>query len=206
MDQNLDFDWEHRLRGAWSEELARNPVPSRDSLTSVEEWQCRIQGGEFLEFFADGAEGVARTRAFVSEFSNMSPDPVPLFLSDRPGLVAAKEILGGGSESGILPLLEPWYRTWEQRFPDSEYMWHVSFMSYFEPWSRYVGGEDSYLGFAAEADHYRELVGDEDPATLWVHHSGAYVGPLAGQMTAHLWKWDGEEMNLLQEGFDFIVS
>jgi hypothetical protein len=85
------------------------------------------------------------------------------------------------------------FTSWIEAHPDPEFKWHVHFWSYFC---------DFQAGSCENKAKY-ELADNE---TLVLHKVGSMCGPLFGRGCGHLWKWDGDELTLLEEGYDQWVS
>jgi hypothetical protein len=84
---------------------AERPIPPRSELSPLQEWQCRILGGALLEIVQDWVKGMRDdqkllpapefdlVRSFHPTLGDLNQRAL-LIISDVPGLVAVREILG----------------------------------------------------------------------------------------------------------------
>jgi hypothetical protein len=184
--------WFEELQAFIDECRAERPIPEREALSSMEEMQCRIIGGCLISWLQEHGPRMIQERAVLSKTQNWEEDPFIVFTSQQPGLAAAQEILEDAGES--VAFLHPEeFTQWLENHPDPDYVWHVHTWSYFAPVE-----ED----MAEEAKEHPVAEGE----TLWLHKEGTYCGTLFGRGGDHLWKWDGKELTLLEEGIHTWIS
>jgi hypothetical protein len=172
----------------------KRPIPPRETLSPEEEEQCLITGGSLIQWLNSHGPEFLRQRAFFKEIMPIAKDPVLVFTSNMPGLVAAQEILDPCPEK-IVYLLESEYAECELRRLDPDYRHHVHFWSVFrEP----VDPE-----FAKRASEQYPLAAG---ACYWQHSEGTVWGEPAGRGVDHLWSWNGTQLDLLEEAFDSWIS
>jgi hypothetical protein len=172
-----------------------NPLPDRQLLDSAEEWQCRIIGGSLLNWLNEIGPDYLQERKVLSKLLEIEPEPLIVFTSTVPGLIAATEIITPENES-VLFLADDDFAKWSRQHPDAEYCWHVHFWSYF-----HTSPDQEFL---AQAQEQYPL--DDEAETYWQHVEGTMWGQQAGRGVDHLWKWDGKEPLLLEEAFSHWVS
>ena len=115
-----------------------------------------------------------------------------IFTTTMPGLVAAQEITPSPPEQ-LAYLLHEEFSRWEAENPAGTFTFHVHRWSYFER-------PDPAL--LAEARAAFPVV---PAAEFRVHSSGILWAEHAGTGDAHLWRWSGSDMELLQESFSRTV-
>lgn len=186
--------WGDALRAYVIERRAARPLPDRATLSAADEWRCRIVGGAFIAWLERHGPSFLREREVHRRVLGVDPDPLIVFTSDVPGLVAAAEILGSGSDR-IVCLTEPEFDAWVALRPDAGFRHHVHVWSYL----RSVLEPD----FEAKARAKHPLA---DGHAYWQHVEGTLWAPLAGRGVDHLWAWDGREPVLLEEAFTSWVT
>ena len=184
--------WFDGLRRFVSECRARRPVVDREDLSAFEEIQCRIIGGSLIAWLREHGPRLVHERAVLAEFQNCETDPIIVFTSGQPGLVAVREILRKGP-ANIVSLFPNEFSDWLNDHPDPDYRWHIHTWSCFEP----VDADT-----AKKAKKYPCSEGE----SLWLHKEGTTCGHLFGRGGDHLWKWNGREPKLLEEGMNQWVS
>jgi hypothetical protein len=127
-----------------------------------------------------------------ADWENWEKEPFIVFTSEQPGLVAAREILEDESER-IAFLYPTEFVEWNKSHPDENFRWHVHTWSFFAP----LDSETK-----KKATQYPLAAGE----TYWLHKEGTMCGPLFGRGGDHLWKWNGNEPELLQECLNQWVS
>ena len=194
MTDHTAAEWADELRRLAAACRAARPLPDRDALTPAQEWQCRIVGGALLAWLQEHGPRFLQERAVMATLLDVDPDPVIVFTSDLPGLVAAQEILGSEHEL-VTCLLEEEFADAEVRAADPGYVRHVHVWSRFlpEPESDFVALARSRHPITA-GDHY------------WQHVEGTMWAPNAGRGGDHLWRWDGHEAELLEEALTHWVA
>ena len=128
----------------------------------------------------------------LAEFQNCEKDPIIVFTSERPGLVAAREILRKGP-ANIAFLYPDEFTAWLNNHPGPDYLWHIHTWFFFAP----VDVET-----AKKAEKYLCSEGE----SFWLHKEGTMCGQLFGRGGDHLWKWNGREPKLLEECVNQWVS
>jgi hypothetical protein len=185
-------NWFDGLKRFVGECRTRCPVISRDKLSIMEEMQCRIIGGSLIAWLQKYGPRLIQERAMLAGLKNWEKDPFIVFTSDRPGLVAAREILD--EEPAAIAFLYPnEFTEWLNNHPDPEYRWHIHTWSFFAPVD---------VDSTKKAKKHQISKGE----SLWLHKDGTMCGQLFGRGADHLWKWNGREPELLEECFNQWVS
>ncbi len=109
-----------------------------------------------------------------------------------PGLVAAREILGPNRGPVVWGCPEDF-----AGFPtaDSELVYHVELRSMFVDVAVKTESQDMVTKHPISSNE-RYLL----------HHDETIMGPLFARGARHQWKWDGERLSLLEEGWSTWVS
>lgn len=188
-------EWISELRSHVDKLRDHHPLPDRQSLDPVEEWQCRIIGGALLNWLREIGPNFLQERQVMCGLLGIEPDPLVVFTSTAPGLIAATQIITSEIESVVF-LKDEEFATWSRQHSDNEYRWHVHFWSYFAPRPNQE--------FLAQCQEQYPL--DDETETYWQHVEGTMWGQQAGRGADHLWKWDGKEPLLLEEAFSHWVS
>ncbi len=172
----------------------RSRVPSRSSLSPDQEQQCRILAGHLAGWLRSrGPELLAQREAMLLT-SGFEPSPVIVYVTDTPGLVAARLVLG--EQDGVVLCLRDELERVPEEAADLDYRLHCELHSYFET--------------SLPADRARELrrLHSLDPgAELCVHHTCSIMGPLCVQGEKHLWlRRHTGELVLVQRAFERWLS
>ena len=185
--------WFAKLNAAVTHLREANPLPSREQFDDADEWRCRIVGSSLLHWLEDIGPTFLQERSVLCTALEIEPDPFVVFTSDTPGLVAAQEILGTDNEK-ITFLSGREFEAWLYGSPDESYRWHTHVFSQFRDTL-----ESEFQQSAKE--QYPVPIG----VAYWQHSEGTNWAALAGKGVDHLWKWDGEKPELLEEAFTHWV-
>jgi len=109
-----------------------------------------------------------------------------------PGLVALREIISEPLED-LIYLLNSEFQEWENKYPDDNYKFHIQHWSFFRK-------IDSELRSQA-----KKAFPDVNVKEFRIHSVGNLWGEQCGSGGEHLWRWNGEELQLLQEGFNQVI-
>lgn len=169
------------------------PLASRDALSPEEEMQCRIIGGNLISWLEQHGPLLMQQRSMLAKLNDCWEEPpFVVFTSNQPGLVAATEIIRGMRHQ-IACLFPEEFSSWLKKHPDPDNRWHVHTWSYFTPLDKEI---------VKLAKAYPIAPGE----CYWLHKEGSQCGNLFGRGGDHLWKWDGHEAVLLEEGIRQWVS
>lgn len=180
-------EWSTALRSFTRNQRQHNSIPDRNTLSNEEEWQCRIIGGEFIGWYQRHFRDILGERTAL-RVMNFDPEPLIVFTTSIPGLVAAQEIVPEPSDKMVY-LLHTEFEEWEKEHPVDEFTFHIHHWSYFR------NIDQELLSRAQEA--YPEVSAEE----YCIHTSGDLWGELCGVEGEHLWRWNGQEMEFLEEAF-----
>jgi len=183
----------------WTDDLKRyiqmqrraNPVPERDNLSEEDEWHCRIIGGDFMGWDQSRLRDILGERKAL-RVMKFDPKPLIVFTTSNPGLVAIQEILSKPPVN-LVYLLHDEYVRWKKTHTVDLFTFHIHHWSYFRP----ISNELLERASAAFPDVHNE--------EFRIHTSGDIWGEQCGIESDHLWNWEGEQMNLLEEGFSQII-
>jgi len=185
--------WSQGLREFIASRRSKIPLRPRSELNDYEEWQCRIIGGSLISWLREHGPNFIRERAVLSDWEGWDKNPIVVFSSDEPGLVAANEILRGDS-SAVLWLYRDELKDWYALQADDKYVHHV------HTWSCFATLDEAMLSKA------RKKHPISNGESYWLHDEGTICGPNFGRGGSHLWKWNGEKPELLEEVIDQWVS
>jgi hypothetical protein len=151
--------------------------------------QYQILGGTLLAWLDRYGPALIAERAALTRVSRLDTDPHIVVISSLPGLLAALEIVHLDCVT-LSALTEEEYERFLTTHPDSAYRRHVVFRNTF------FALQDPQLLKRARLEHPIP-----ESAQYWVHKEETVVGELFTRTAFHLWRWDGEEYDLLSEGF-----
>ncbi|RYX86811.1 hypothetical protein EON83_01120 [bacterium] len=180
--------WAENLKAYIRQQRASQPLPDRESLTPEEEMQCRLVGGELMGWCEQSLNGILQTRHAL-QIMEFDTEPLVVLTSTLPGIVAAEEIFGDANEH-LFFLLETEFQAWQGYGADESYQWHIHHWSYFE-------SPSAELLQRAE-ENFPNLPTQE----FRVHTLGDLWGPNCGFESKHLWNWNGNDMDLLEQDFE----
>ena len=145
-------------------------------------------GLDLIDWNNNRANGLLSERALLL----YNKDPAIFFISTMPGLGASQEVLGDKNGPFVWGVPED-FDSFEER--DEEFIFHVEYRSLFkEPES--------------DAD-VKELTKShplEPGERYFIHTVESVMGPLFARGGEHLWKWNGQELELLEEAWQTWVS
>lgn len=183
-------EWSTELR-AFSENQARRcSIPGRNELSVEEEWQCRIIGGEFISWYQHHLDSILQQRMALRVIG-FDSDPMIVFTTSVPGLVAAREILQSPPEN-LVYLRHSDFEEWTEEHPVDSFTFHIHHWSYFQSASQELSNWAS--------EKYPQIATEE----FRIHTSGDLWGERCGVEGHHLWRWDGQSMELVEEAFSHI--
>ena len=179
--------WSDAIESFAQAQREGNPILDRDNLCDEEEWQCRIIGGSLISFYKSRLPGILDER-MVLRMMSFSPNPIVVFTTTMPGLIAAREI-EQNIPGRFVYLLHADFEGWESRHPVDAFTFHIHCWNYFR---------DIDQTLRAQATEAYPLV---DAKSFRIHSQGDLWGEQCGRFVEHLWRWDGNEMELLEEAF-----
>ena len=168
-----------------------NIIPDREELSYENEWSCRIIGGEFINWYQERLKSIAMERE-VLKMVKFDPEPYILFTTTMPGLIAAQEIMPDAPEHFIC-LLHTEYENWSKENVVDEFTFHIHHWNFFSTLDSDSLSRAKELHPSINENEFRFHCS----GNLWAEQCGGVVG--------HLWKWDGQEMCLVEEAFTQIV-
>ena len=193
--ERVDTDrttYEKAVRDHLARRRQAMPIVPRDALSPLAEWQNRILGADLIQWNNNIADSLLSERAVLGKLQNWHKNPIIFFISTMPGLVASQEIIGDEHGRFVWGLPED-FDSFEER--DEEHIFHVEYRSLFkEPES--------------DAD-VKELTKSHPLApgeSHFIHTVESVMGPLFARGGEHVWKWDGEKLELLEEAWRTWVS
>jgi hypothetical protein len=178
---NSFSDWHAALK-LYSKDLRNtSPLPDRESLTLEEEEQCRIIGGALIGWLENNGPYMLEQRKEMAEYAEQE-EPLIVLLTTAPGLLAAEDIAGSDQDRLFFFTPDQWADFAEQH-PDDEMHFHVINTSSVRP---------------TEAD---DELPPNAPGTgaLWLHEEATRISPQIMMGAHHLWHYDGERAQLIQE-------
>jgi hypothetical protein len=147
-----------------------------------------------IAWFEHHGPALLLERKVLQKLTRVDPNPGIVFTSTTPGLLAAQEIFGDGRQD-IICLYDEELLRWLKRHPDLAYRWHVHF------WSSFREPVDKKI-----AEKAKRVYPLTEGSVYWQHSEGTMWGSQAGRGGEHLWVWDGQEPQLLEETFRSWVS
>lgn len=177
------IDWLIELR-QFALERRTLEIPDGHALDPLENWKRRVTGGVLLQFL-DFVQSGSVYEHFEPALEKLPlHDRVFLFITDLAGAAAAAELLQTESEHVLCVLREEW-RAWLSR---AELDHDENFGKHYEFWS--VWHQDIQPEWEVE---------EREGPGWWVHEEGFALADGAGRGAQHLWRWDGSEMQKVEE-------
>ena len=153
----------------------------------AQEWHRRIVGGALQTWLWEHGPHILQERATLAHLLDADREPSIVFTGDAAGLLAAEEIVGPVNDR-VAYLLEEEFAAAEPPLADPGYVRHV------HVWSRFLPNVDAGITEQARARYPIP-----SSSEYWQHAKGTMWGVNAGRGVNHLWRWDGREMELLEE-------
>lgn len=186
------LDWIAALRSHLANCFDAMPIPPRNSLSHIEELQCRILGGHLISWLEKWGPEMIQERSFVALSPEQKCEPHVVILSSGPGLTAANEILSPLSEQ-VSFCRRSDYEEFCANFPDVDFLYHCCLESRFEVPAR--DHEDRLR------EQYQLQTGE-----IWIHYDCSTMAPLFARGGRHLWHYDGDSPRLVAEAYETWVS
>jgi hypothetical protein len=183
--------WFTELKSFQQAGFQSDPIPARHSLSEEEEWHCRIIGGEFIRWYQHHLSYILQQRMAL-QIRQFDREPLLVFTTSIPGLVAAREIIKAPIED-LVCLLHHEFEKWEIQHPVDEFNFHIHHWSYFQ------STLDGEL-LALAQTRYPEI----DREEFRLHSSGDLWGEGCGVGEHHLWRWHDRKMQLIEESLSQI--
>ncbi len=183
-------EWFAALKSFKQARCQYNTIPHRSSLSDEKEWHCRIIGGEFIGWYQHHLRGILAERLAL-RVRQFDPSPLIVFTTTIPGLIAAQEIMQEPPEN-LVYLLQSDFEKWEKQNLVDEFTFHIHHWSYFRPLNQ------------DELTQASKMYSEVNPEELRIHASGDLWGELCGVGCEHLWRWNGQKMELLEEAFSQV--
>lgn len=175
------------LRDEITQHQKAHPIPEREQLTPEQEWQCQVMGGELLSWLEGDLLHIMGQRQVLAKVCHFDPEPLIVFSSTLPGLVAAKTIFEAASEQ-VMYLDHELWKTFSAAYNPAAYApFVVHHWSYFS----------DKISLRAQAH-----AGQAPHKTLRVHTAGEWWGERCGLEARHLWAFAQDSGQLLEEAFD----
>jgi hypothetical protein len=170
------------------------PIVSREDLSPLAKRQNRILGKDLIQWLNERAGSLLSERALLLGHRRVhdDKDPLILFISTMPGLVASQDIINDKKVPFVWGLPED-FDSFEVQ--DQENVFHVEYRSLFKELE-----SDADM---KELAKFHPLEPDE---SYFVHTVESVMGPLFARGMEHLWKWDGKNLELLEEAWQSWVS
>lgn len=192
--------WADELRGLVQECFKLEPIPARESLTPLQEMQCRILGGHLLNWLDNWGPQLILER---NVYADLRPpderpedkEPIIVFVMDEPGLVAAREIIRDTS-GRLVYVRKKDFDFCMAINPDPGYVCHCVLQSLF-----LEEGEQG-VDFTA----LRERFSLDADTPIGVHYDCSTMGPLFARGGLHLWAFTEDGPKLIEEAFESWVS
>jgi len=93
--------------------------------------QCRVLGGHLIQWLKRWGPGLLAERAVIAPLQGLDPDPVMVYVTDTPGLVAATQILSK-PRSGVVVCTRAELDAVPKHLADTDFRVHCELQSYFE--------------------------------------------------------------------------
>lgn len=183
--------WYNTLQNFISEIRSDDAIPTHEQLDEMGDWKRKVNGGVLLQFLE-----FIQSESSFDHFPDLKDNPIDervfVFVTDRPGFVAARHLLEPESDL-VIPVLKDEWHQWLSRRGELE---DIEFEHHYECWSFWHRDLESTWTYPA----------DWNQTDLWVHQEGFALDDRAGRGAKHLWGWDGSQMVKIEEEIDSWVS
>lgn len=183
-------EWFDRLQQHAARCRDEDPIPARETLSEAVEFQCRIIGGHMIQWLHEWGPRLLMERKAHNADKAVEDEPFVLFLTDTPGLVAAREILDDGDDSPIAYMRAGEFEAFSAVHPDEQLRWHITVESGFH---ELTDEAERALALRKHALQPGEV--------FWIHHAVSTLRPQFARGGGHLWVWDGKEAQMVEDGF-----
>ncbi len=174
--------WRHEL--VKFVETRRTSNPNEQPLSPLQDWHRRVTGGVLIQFF-EFLEKKEAEKAYPQLEDHPLAKRLFLLISDAAGLQAAQDLVDATSDQVYCLLKEEWRAFLEDPDTDDD----ESFVHHYQFWSVWHQNVEPSWDIP-------EL--DPDIA-YWVHEEGFALADGAGRGAQHLWRWDGTNLELVEE-------
>lgn len=186
-------EWFAALEQFLASHRERDPLPTDGDLSALQDEQRRVIGGSLMQFLQ-----LIQNEAVFQAFPVLEEEPVServfIFATDAAGVAAARDIIDRDSERAAVVTKEEW-RAWLEApgtDADESYDYHYQ---YWSVWHQNF-----------QANWRLDAVEMEEDLDYWVHEEGFALADRAGRGAEHLWSWDGEELELVEQSADQWTS
>lgn len=184
-------EWSDSLRALAAAKRMRKPVPERTTLSAEEEAQCQVIGGAFISWFEERLQNIAAERTAIKSLHS-DPQPVVVFTTTMPGLVATREIITEPDDN-LICLLDTEFQKWERDHPVDDFTFHIRHWNYFKKPDRSTLSQAKKAFPGIDATEFR------------IHVLGDRWGELCGHESLHLWRWNGKDLDLVEQSFSTTI-
>lgn len=167
-------------------ERIRSPLPERAQLSPLQHEQRRVTGGVLLQFF-EFIQDSANNEMYPQLADHPLEQRLFLMISDEAGMHAADELMDTDTPQAFCLLKEEWRAFLESPDTDDD----EAFTHHYQFWSVW------HQNIPQEWD--TPQLDDNSDDDYWVHEEGFALADRAGRGAQHLWRWDGENFDLVDE-------
>ncbi len=160
------------------------PRPKREQLSPLQHEHRRVTGGvlhQFFQFLEDSAD--------EERFPALQDHPLPqrlfVLVTDEAGVHATEDLMDTSSEQAVCLLKEEWRAFLESDDTDHD----DAFEHHYEFWSVWHRNMPDQWDFPQLGPGQ----------SYWIHEEGFALTDGVGRGAQHLWRWDGEEFELVDE-------
>lgn len=169
---------------------AAQPIPPRTELSLAQNHQCQSIGWTLIHWLQKYGPPMLQEREVLRESFDVESNPMIVFITSTPGLVAAAHLLKSRPPH-IVYFSRESFDSFLEQYPDPNFRWHVVFTSLYT--------EDIAADTLARASAAYPLGLYE---RYWLHLETSELADLFALGAEHLWRWDGIEPLLLEEAFN----
>lgn len=179
-----DDAWEWRNQLVEFVDRIRSPLPERSQLSPLQHEHRRVTGGLLVQFF-EFLEGSADEQLYSQLEDHPLEERLFLMISDVAGMHAADDMMETNTTQAFCILKQEWRAFLEAPETDDD----EAFEHHYQFWSVW----------------HQNVPDDWDTPDLeegfdyWVHEEGFALADRAGRGAQHLWRWDGDDFDLIDE-------
>ena len=162
----------------------RTPLPDRNQLSPLQHEHRKVTGGLLLQFME-----FLETTVDDNRYPQLDDHPLPerlfVVVSDEAGLHAADELMDTDTDQVCALRKEEWRAFLENPETDDD----EAFVHHYQFWSVWHQNiPDDWESPDLESGY-----------DYWVHEEGFALADRIGRGAQHLWRYDGDELDLIDE-------
>jgi hypothetical protein len=187
--------WEAALAEHFAREWAANRLLTYEEFSLLEKFRYVQTGITISAWLTRHGRQLIQEREILRESLEVESQPRIVILSNMTGLAAAQKCFEKGRPPAIFYFTPESFDSFLAEHPDETQRWHVVYTCY-------LSDELDAKTIALAGKKYKLRKTEQ----YVVHYEISTLAPLFERGIVHLWKWNGRNQTLLEEGFQHWVS